>query len=66
MRGYSQMSTLLESLNMLNMTQNLLRKNEWQFPTGDKKRNTDKMKRARDRNQEVGGEAYVLERSDHR
>jgi hypothetical protein len=42
MRGYSQMSTLLESLNMLNMTQNLLRKNEWQFPTGDKKRNTDK------------------------
>ena len=27
---------------MLKMTQNLLRKNEWQFPTGDKKRNTDK------------------------
>ena len=41
MRGYSQMSMLLESLNMLNMTQNLLRKNEWQFTIGEQKRNAD-------------------------
>ena len=38
MRGYSQMSMLLESLNMLNMTQNLWRKNEWQFLTGEKRK----------------------------